>query len=89
MFVSDCRKEASEAIKNRDFVVSERDKILSEQKSLRTLGDEIRKDRDKNFSKFMGALKDLDEAKQSKIEMQKELKEIRYFSQPVTSIAMF
>ena len=61
----------------RDWVFSERDKIVRERESIRTLCDKLRRERDSVFSQFMSAVKDSDEMKQSKLEAQRQLKELR------------
>ena len=65
------------ARKQRDWVFSERDKIVRERDSIRMLCDKLRRERDNVFSQFMSAVKDSDDMKQSKLEAQRQLNELQ------------
>lgn len=81
----DAVQEAEIAKKQRDWAFGERDKIVQERDSIRTLGDKLRRERDRAVSNLAQTLRDFDEMKKDKIESAKELKDVRYlFLLPVT-----
>ncbi|XP_060579959.1 disks large homolog 5-like isoform X2 [Ruditapes philippinarum] len=73
----DCMHEAEIAKSRRDWAMSERDKIVQERDSVRTLCDNLRRDRDRAVSKHAQALRDYDEIKKQKQEALRELKETK------------
>ena len=73
----DTQHEAVLAKNRRDWVFSERDKIVRERESIRTLCDKLRRERDSAVSQFMGAVKDYDEIKRSECEALRQLKEYK------------
>ncbi|XP_041362513.1 disks large homolog 5-like [Gigantopelta aegis] len=75
--LSDALQEAEIAKKRRDWAFGERDKIVQERESIRSLCDNLRRDRDRAVSDLAQALRDSDDTKKQKIEACKELKEIK------------
>ncbi|XP_055954932.1 disks large homolog 5 [Patella vulgata] len=75
--LSDSFSEADIAKKRRDWAFSERDKIVQERESIRTLCDNLRRDRDRAVSALAQALRDSDEIKKQKNEAFKELKDVK------------
>ena len=69
--------EAEIAKNRRDWAFGERDKIVHERDSIRTLCDNLRRDRDRAVSELAQALSDYDEMKKQKYEAMKELKDLR------------
>ena len=63
--------------RRRDWAFSERDKIVLERESIRTLCDKLRRERDRAVSEQAEALRDLDDRKKQRNEMAKELKETK------------
>ena len=74
---TDALQEAEIAKKRRDWAFGERDKIVQERESIRSLCDNLRRDRDRAVSDLAQALRDSDDTKKQKIEACKELKEIK------------
>ena len=58
--------EADVAKGRRDFAFSERDKVVLERESIRTLCDKLRRERDRAVSELAEALRDLDASKKSR-----------------------
>ena len=77
MLPSDAVSEAELSKQRRDWAFSERDKIVLERESIRTLCDRLRQDRDRAVSEQAQALRDLDDLKKQKNEATKELKELK------------
>jgi hypothetical protein len=75
---SDAEQEAMMATKRRDWAFSEIDKTVQERESIRTLCDNLRRDRDRAVSELARALRSSDEYEKQKNDAVKELKEIRY-----------
>lgn len=63
--------------RRRDWAFSERDKIVLERESIRTLCDKLRKERDRAVSDLAEALRDSDNIKKQKNETSKELKVLK------------
>lgn len=78
MYLSvDAEQEAIVATKRRDWAFSEIDKIVQERESIRTLCDNLRRDRDRAVSELAKALRTSDECEKQKNDAVKELKEVR------------
>ncbi|CAH1793992.1 unnamed protein product [Owenia fusiformis] len=75
--IKDSYQEVQNAQDSRDWAFDERDKIVQERESIRTLCDKLRRERDKAVSEQMGALRDLDELKKQKQEAMKDAKEYK------------
>lgn len=73
----DAEQEAMVATKRRDWAFSEIDKTVQERESIRTLCDNLRRDRDRAVSELAKALRNSDECEKQKNDAVKELKEIR------------
>lgn len=69
--------EADVAKGRRDWAFSERDKVVLERESMRTLCDKLRRERDRAVSELAEALRDSNEAKKLVDEYSKENKELR------------
>ncbi len=76
-YFPDALQEAEESKRRCDWAFTERDKIVRERESIRTLCDKLRHERDTAVSKHIEALRDMDELKKHKSEAQKELKDVR------------
>ena len=72
----------------RDWAFSERDKIVRERESMRTLCDKLRHERDNAVSKLAEALRDCDELKKQKSVTAKELKEVKWVLTPVSGVGV-
>ncbi|XP_065342347.1 disks large homolog 5 isoform X2 [Cloeon dipterum] len=70
-------QEAEVSKRRRDWSFSERDKIVLERESIRTLCDRLRKERDRAVSDLAEALRDSDDIKKQRNEASKELKELK------------
>ncbi|KAJ8669316.1 hypothetical protein QAD02_000575 [Eretmocerus hayati] len=70
-------QEAEVSKRRRDWAFSERDKIVLERESIRTLCDRLRKERDRAVSDLANALRDSDDIKKQRNEASKELKDLR------------
>ncbi|XP_075211047.1 disks large homolog 5-like isoform X1 [Lycorma delicatula] len=70
-------QEAEVAKRRRDWAFSERDKIVLERESIRTLCDRLRKERDRAVSDLAEALRDSDDIKKQRNETTKELKVLK------------
>ncbi|XP_024942820.1 disks large homolog 5 isoform X2 [Cephus cinctus] len=70
-------QEAEVSKRRRDWAFSERDKIVLERESIRTLCDRLRKERDRAVSDLAGALRDSDDIKKQRNEASKELKDLK------------
>ncbi|XP_076645746.1 MAGUK family member discs large 5 isoform X2 [Halictus rubicundus] len=70
-------QEAEVSKRRRDWAFSERDKIVLERESIRTLCDRLRKERDRAVSELAGALRDSDNIKKQRNEASKELKDLK------------
>lgn len=75
--LTDAEQEAIVATKRRDWAFSEIDKIVQERESIRTLCDNLRRDRDRAVSELAKALRTSDECEKQKNDAVKELKEVR------------
>lgn len=75
--LQDVNQEIEVCKKRRDWAFSERDKIVLERESIRTLCDNLRRERDRNFSDLAEALLESDEIKRQKNEALKELKQLK------------
>lgn len=64
--------------RRRDWAFNERDKIVLERESIRTLCDKLRKERDRAVSDLAEALRDSDDVKRQKNETSKELKDLKF-----------
>merc|ERR1711879_719895 len=63
--------EADVAKGRRDWAFSERDKVVLERESIRTLCDKLRRERDRAVSELAEALRDSDDIKKERNETQK------------------
>lgn len=70
-------QEAEVCKRRRDWAFSERDKIVLERESIRTLCDKLRKERDRAVSELAEALRDSDDIKKQKNETTKQLKVLK------------
>ncbi|XP_046819893.1 disks large homolog 5-like isoform X5 [Vespa crabro] len=70
-------QEAEVSKRRRDWAFSERDKIVLERESIRTLCDRLRKERDRAVSELAGALRDSDDIKKQRNEASRELKDLK------------
>lgn len=59
--------------RRRDWAFSERDKIVLERESIRSLCDRLRRERDRAVSDLAEALRDSDDIKKQRNETTKEL----------------
>jgi len=75
--VAEALQEAEVAKRRRDWAFSERDKIVRERESLRTLCDRLRKERDRAVSDLAEALSESEDIKKQKNLASKQLKELR------------
>jgi len=75
---SEATQEAEVSKRRRDWAFSERDKIVLERESIRTLCDRLRKERDRAVSDLAEALRDSDDIKKQRNEASKELKDLKY-----------
>lgn len=71
------RQEMDGAKKTRDWAFTERDKIVRERESIRTLCDKLRHERDNAVSKLAEAIRDSEELTKQKNDTVKELKELK------------
>jgi discs large protein 5 len=76
--ITEAIQEAEVSKRRRDWAFSERDKIVLERESIRTLCDRLRKERDRAVSDLAEALRDSDDIKKQRNEASKELKELKY-----------
>ena len=67
-------QEAEVSKQRRDWAFGERDKVVLERESIRTLCDRLRRERDRAVSDLAEALRDSDDIKRQKNETAKELK---------------
>lgn len=75
--LAEAHQEAEVSKRRRDWAFSERDKIVQERESIRTLCDRLRKERDRAVSDLAEALRDSDDIKKQRNEASKELKELK------------
>eukprot|EP00094_Tigriopus_californicus_P004988 TCALIF_04803-PB protein Name:"Similar to DLG5 Disks large homolog 5 (Homo sapiens)" AED:0.05 eAED:0.05 QI:159/0.84/0.87/0.96/0.93/0.93/33/0/2582 len=75
--LQDAGLEADVAKGRRDWAFSERDKVVLERESIRTLCDKLRRERDRAVSELAEALRDSDDVKKQQNEAIKENKELR------------
>lgn len=75
---TEATQEAEVSKRRRDWAFSERDKIVLERESIRTLCDRLRKERDRAVSDLAEALRDSDDIKKQRNEASKELKDLKY-----------
>lgn len=75
--LAEALQEVEMAKQRRDWAFTERDKIVRERESMRTLCDKLRHERDNAVSKLAEALRDCDELKKQKSATAKELKEVK------------
>lgn len=75
--LSEAVQEAEVSKRRRDWAFSERDKIVLERESIRTLCDSLRKERDRAVSNLVVAIRDSDDIKKQRNEASKELKEMK------------
>ena len=76
-FLSDSLQECEVSKLRRDWAFSERDKIVQERESIRTLCDKLRRERDRAVSELAEALRDSDDLKKQRNTISKETKELR------------
>lgn len=77
IYLSESTQEAEVSKRRRDWAFSERDKIVLERESIRTLCDKLRKERDRAVSDLAEALRDSDDIKKQRNEASKELKQLK------------
>ncbi|GLG94078.1 Disks large 1 tumor suppressor protein, partial [Gryllus bimaculatus] len=70
-------QEAEVSKRRRDWAFAERDKIVLERESIRTLCDRLRRERDRAVSDLAAALRDSDDIKKQRNEASKELKDLK------------
>lgn len=70
-------QEAEVSKRRRDWAFSERDKIVLERESIRTLCDRLQKERDRAVTELARALRDSDDIKKQRNEASKELKDLK------------
>lgn len=75
--LTEATQEAEVSKRRRDWAFSERDKIVLERESIRTLCDSLRKERDRAVSNLVVAIRDSDDIKKQRNEASKELKEMK------------
>ena len=73
-------QEAEVCKRRRDWAFRERDKIVLERESIRTLCDRLRKERDRAVSELAEALRDSDDIKKQRNETSKQLKVLKLVS---------
>jgi C-terminal processing protease CtpA/Prc len=73
----EAQQEVEVCKRRRDWAFSERDKIVLERESIRTLCDKLRRERDRAVSDLAEALRDSDDIKRQRNEASKELKELK------------
>lgn len=72
-YVTEALQEAEVSKRRRDWAFSERDKIVLERESIRSLCDRLRRERDRAVSDLAEALRDSDDIKKQRNETTKEL----------------
>lgn len=70
-------QETEVAKSRRDWAISEREKIVLERDSVKTLCDELRKERDTAVSDLLEAIRDSEQIKKQKDEACKEVEQLR------------
>ncbi|XP_057214878.1 disks large homolog 5 isoform X2 [Triplophysa rosa] len=70
-------QDAEVAKCRRDWAFQERDKIVAERESIRTLCDKLRRERDRAVSDLADALRNLDDLRKQKNDAVRELKELK------------
>lgn len=75
--VTEALQEAEVSKRRRDWAFNERDKIVRERESLRTLCDRLRKERDRAVSDLAEALSESEDIRKQKNLASKQLKELR------------
>uniref|UniRef100_A0A224YRI2 Discs large log 5a n=1 Tax=Rhipicephalus zambeziensis TaxID=60191 RepID=A0A224YRI2_9ACAR len=75
--LAEAQQEAEVCKRRRDWAFSERDKIVLERESIRSLCDKLRRERDRAVSDLAEALRDSDDIKRQRNEASKELKELK------------
>ena len=73
---------AEQAKEQRDFAFSERNKIVAERESIRTLCDKMRRERDLAVSNYAEALRKTDDIEKKKNEVTKELNQVKWVPSP-------
>jgi len=77
LYLIEAGQEAEVSNRTRDWAFSERDKIMREKESLRTLCESLRRERDRAVSDLAEALSESEEIKRQKNLASKQLKELR------------
>eukprot|EP00064_Thunnus_orientalis_P011726 superscaffoldBa00001722_g11757 len=75
--LKEATQEAEVAKCRRDWAFQERDKIVAERESIRTLCDNLRRERDRAVSDLADALRNLDDMRKQKNDALRELKELK------------
>nr|XP_020460621.1 disks large homolog 5-like isoform X2 [Monopterus albus] len=70
-------QDAEVAKCRRDWAFQERDKIVAERESIRTLCDKLRRERDRAVSDLAESLRNLDDMRKQKNDSARELKELK------------
>ena len=84
--MTDVQQDCEDAKTTRDWVFTEREKIVRERESVKTLCDKMRHERDDAVSSYMEAVKDADELKKQKSDAQREMKELKLVASPCSTI---
>lgn len=71
------RQEIDSAKQQRDWALSERQRIVAERDSMRTMCDTLRRERDDAITKLAVAIRDTDELQRQKEQAERELKKIK------------
>lgn len=75
--ITEAQQEVDVCKRRRDWAFSERDKIVLERESIRTLCHKLRRERDRAVSDLAEALRDSDDIKRQRNEALKDLKELK------------
>ena len=78
--LTEALQEAEVSKQRRDWAFGERDKVVLERESIRTLCDRLRRERDRAVSDLAEALRDSDDIKRQRNDASKELKGIHHLS---------
>lgn len=75
--VAGSRQEVDSAKQQRDWALGERQRIVAERDSMRTMCDTLRRERDDAITKLAVAIRDTDELQRQKELAERELKKIK------------
>ena len=71
------KEESTKAMSKRDWALGERERTLSERDSIRTMCDQLRRERDDAISSLAKAIKDSDDLQRQREKAERELKQLR------------